>query len=308
MTSPPPPAYGTQDYWESRFKANTETYDWLEHASLLDSEIVEALKASDDPSPKILHIGCGTSMLSIHLRAFVKDPRQIQHIDFSAEAIEWGRKLEKDTFNFDWDEDVPLSTGTETYTEARAILQLHKAVPMMKWTQTSLLSLESVISTCELGGYQVIVDKSCCDAIACASWVKIPLPFFLRMEVPLGDEASEQSSSKEDEYSIYPVNLLAIHLALVARPGARWIALSYSNDRWPFFPNESNPESTAADQALPKELLDKGFPDPAKLWSLSKKERVMEDKTDAGEDKLESRGHWIYVFERTDVELKVLGV
>jgi hypothetical protein len=299
-----PPAYGTQDYWESRFKTNTASYDWLEHASLLDSEIAEALATSDDDAPKILHIGCGTSMLSIHLRAFVSDPRQITNIDFSAEAIELGRKLEKDTFNFAWGDD---EDHVETdYPEGETKSQLKREVPMMKWTQTSLLELESVVATCELGRYDVIVDKSCCDAIACASWVNIPLPFFLYMDSPASNVSDSPTAGllMEDDYSIYPLNLLAIHLALVARPGGRWIALSYSRDRWPFCTDESMPESTAAHQALPKELVDHGFPDPDRLWSLIKKEPVLSETIDAGEI---HSGHWIYVFERTQVELKVRG-
>jgi hypothetical protein len=299
-----PPAYGTQDYWESRFKTNTASYDWLENASLLDSEIAEALSACDGDAPKILHIGCGTSMLSIHLRGFVGDPRQISNIDFSSEAIELGRKLERDTFNFAWD-DEDDGEATE-FPEGEMKSQLKKEVPMMKWIQTSLLELESVIATCELGGYDVIVDKSCCDAIACASWVNIPLPFFLCMDSPALDvpEAQKSKPLTEEKYSIYPLNLLAIHLALIARPGARWIALSFSKDRWPFCPDKSMPESTAADQSLPRELLDHGFPDPSKLWSLIKKEAVL---SETEEDGMQQTGHWIYVFERTNVELKVRG-
>jgi len=93
-------------------------------------------------------------------------------------------------------------------------------------------------------------------------------------------------------------------LALVARPGTRWIALSYSKDRWPFFPDMSMPKPRAADQALPKELLDQGFPDPAKLWSMVKKEPVLRGTIETG---ITHRGHWIYVFERTTIELKVRG-
>jgi hypothetical protein len=307
MTSPPPPSYGTQEYWESRFKHNKTTYDWLEHATKLDAEIAEALTLSKLDRPLVLHIGSGTSMLSIHLRAFVNDPTQIQHIDFSAEAIEWGRNLEKETFCFVLDdEDDELDDNVE-FPEGfgKAEEQLRNEVPMMKWTQTSLLDLQSVISTCELGGYQVIVDKSCCDAIACASWVKIPIPFFLCTENANSNSSTIDSDMfTEDEYSIYPLNLLAIHLALVAKPAARWIALSYSKDRWPFCPDDSMPESRAAEQGLPNELLENGFPDPAKLWSLIKKEPIVETTTGEG---VEHSGHWIYVFERTNLEIKVQG-
>ncbi|KAF2431702.1 hypothetical protein EJ08DRAFT_648684 [Tothia fuscella] len=543
------PAYGTEAYWEGRFKDDTTTYDWLEHANILDADIIEALKKTEDVAPRILHIGCGTSMLSIHLRAFIKDPRQLQHIDFSAEAIELGSKMERDTFSFSLDDegsiddantakmvgqpafakDVlseptehtepvsketqealqeseipfdnsgpsgvpgkdeppipehdghssdhtenesletlaiaetlhrvsqeplqtpgPLPQGLETAPNKSTLPTIpdkkeepalppaesetqddtkqttddedawedetpiqaaqSQQMPMSTWTVTSLLSLQSIISTCSLGAYQVIVDKSCCDAIACASWVDVPLPYFLYIDKgkheqpqvmqysrvtsprcqspqlesipeseaededeivvaslselvvqdnreaeetapmsPIDIDKSESENhesfvtsaikdestplappsssnleeSKEDEeedtLSIYPVNLLAIHLALVAKPGAHWIALSYSTDRWPWIredtssspslslPSSSSSPSTSppvlqitellCDQSLPKDLLEKGFPDPGKLWKLLKKELI-----EGG------YGHWIYVFERTGVELRVRGM
>jgi hypothetical protein len=306
--APDPPPYGTADYWDERFKTDTEAYDWLEDASILDADIKEALKAHKDEATesRILHIGSGTSRLSLHLREFVKDPGQVQHVDFSGEAVEWGRRQEKSTYGFEWSEGGADVKQIESYGLVPENLQLE--MPMMKWTQTSLLSLESVIETCTLGGYQVIVDKSCCDAIACASWVTVPVPFFFC----LGDTATtpEPASAKEedvpifddDEYSIHPINLLAIHLALVASAGAQWIALSYSKDRWPFLPDGEMREERQALQALPRNLLDTGFPDPGKLWRITKKEPILQ-----GTGEQSTLQHWKYVLERTEVELKLRG-
>lgn len=109
-----------------------------------------------------------------------------------------------------------------------------------------------------------------------------------------------------DECSIHPINILAIHLALVASAGARWLALSFSKDRWPFFPDEARPDERQFQQALPRSLLDAGFPNPGKLWRIIKKEAIAKG-TAAGQEKEPTLGHWIYVLERTEVKLEMRG-
>lgn len=311
-----PPPYGKPEYWDERFKTDTEPYDWLEGASVLDADINDALQAHKDNAtpPRILHIGSGTSKLSLHLRDFVKDPAQVQHADFSTEAVEWGRGQEKSTFGFEWDEGGADREQLEGYGLVLENLQLE--MPMMQWTQTSLLSLDSVISTCSLGGYQVIVDKSCCDAIACASWITVPIPYYFKLGNTATPPTSAPAKSTDevppfdhDEYSVHPINLLAIHLALVASPGARWLALSFSKDRWPFFPDDDGPDlERQVQQALPKDLLGAGFPDPGKLWRMIKKENIVK-KTADGQANVPASGlqHWIYVLERTEVKLEMRG-
>jgi SAM-dependent methyltransferase len=161
-----PPPFGEQAYWDNRFRENTEPYDWLQEPSILDKEITEALRNSDVPTPQILHIGCGTSLLSFHLRAHVDDPRQVQNIDFSAEAVNWGREREKQIFDFQLDDEDFENQSEEDERDEEETEQLRQSamevpeIPMMRWTQTSLLSLPEVISTCQLGGYSVIVDST----------------------------------------------------------------------------------------------------------------------------------------------------
>jgi hypothetical protein len=109
------------------------------------------------------------------------------------------------------------------------------------------------------------------------------------VEIPDDDETDGLES-------IHPLHFLAIHLALVTRPGARWIALSFSRNRFPFLPSYSSdldPEDW--DSSLPLPIISQGFPDSSKLWKSISKELVPESK------------HWIYVLERTDEDLKVRG-
>lgn len=169
-----PPSYGIEQYWDERFKHDVESYDWLQSASILNKEISEAMNTCDDPDPQILHIGPGTSELSFNLRALVKDPNQIHNADFSAEAVAWGIAREKSMFDFEWDEDFGDEAEKEGYLKPKDAPQLQMA--MMRWTVTSFLDLGSVIETCTLSAYSVIVDKTCCDAVACAGSVKVYFP------------------------------------------------------------------------------------------------------------------------------------
>lgn len=321
MASGKPPPFGEQQYWEDRFRKDTEPYDWLQPASILDKEITEALMLTDDPTPQILHIGCGTSLLSFHLRSHVEDPRQIQNADFSSEAIKWGREREKEIFNFQLDDDdfePPEEDQDEEETEAlRQRAMRVGEIPMMRWTQTSLLSLPSVISTCQLGAYSVIVDKSLCDAVACSGNVDASLYFGLYC--PSGKAPALSTVKEGDEgpslgetYKVHPLHVLGLNLALLSRTGARWIALSYSEQRFPFLHGKGYQPRTSDgqyDNSLPKTLIDQGFPDPGKLWFQIRKAAVNAEGEDCrkGEDGVyrPEPKHWIYVLERTPVELRV---
>jgi hypothetical protein len=168
------PSYGVQAYWDDRFKREVEPHDWLQGATILDKEIAEALKACDDPNPQILHIGGGTSELSFNLRMLVKDPQQVHNADFSAEAIAWGIAREKTFFGFEWDQEFCDEAEEEGYAKPTNAPQLQ--MEMMRWTQTSLLDLKSVISTCKPDAYSLVVDKTCCDAVACAGSMKVSFP------------------------------------------------------------------------------------------------------------------------------------
>jgi EEF1A lysine methyltransferase 4 len=321
MTGKPPP-FAALSYWEDRFKNNQDPYDWLQPATILDTAITEALSATEQVSPRILHIGCGTSQLSFHLRGHVQDPRQIQNTDFSSEAVEWGRRKEKEMFGFevDHDDDAEAQGLADNFEPrpggSKSAFESQLEMPMTLWTQTSLLDLQSVVATCSLGAYQVVVDKSLCDAVACSSDAKIDLPYFLYMDTAEGKGKASNSTDciNLEKASVHPLHLLGTHLALLTPPGARWIALSYSEQRFPFLQGSHYAPKISMgeyDFTIPKEVLAKGFPDPSKLWRLLSKEPIppMYSASKPDEDGVHrppSR-HWVYIMERTNVELKVRG-
>jgi hypothetical protein len=113
-----------------------------------------------------------------------------------------------------------------------------------------------------------------------------------------GKTATGQVPVEDDIYGedVHSLNILAIHLALVARPGAKWIALSLSRNRFPFLSSyKLDLGSGEYNNSVPSKVIDRGLPDPSRLWTTICKKLVP------------MSGHWIYVLERTSEELKVRG-
>jgi hypothetical protein len=75
-------------------------FEWLEEPNTLDPYIVDALNTAQEEKPGLLHIGCGTSPLSYHLRSHVKDPKQTHNLDYSDVAIELGKRQERAVYKW----------------------------------------------------------------------------------------------------------------------------------------------------------------------------------------------------------------
>ncbi|KAH7054605.1 hypothetical protein B0J12DRAFT_658266 [Macrophomina phaseolina] len=313
-----PPPFARSDYWNERFTKNPSAFDWLLPANCLDGPIIEAIQASHTPYPRLLHIGCGTSILSLHLRYHVEDPRQIHNTDFSHVAIELGAKWEREVFESDAkaQEASESGNGSEKAPKLNSAPSPEKSgeesmsissdslghPPRMRWSTLDLLSLPSIRAISEKETYDIIVDKSTCDAISCGDDVRVPLPYPL-----LPTDAASNAEGEMSMVHIHPLHILGLHLASLVPAGGRWIALSYSGHRFPFF--EPYP-ATVEEGKLDEELLQKGFVHPGRLWRLERQEMV-ELEDDGGST--EGRGivhrpktaHWIYVMVRTDVVLNV---
>jgi hypothetical protein len=286
FTDAMPPSYGSQEYWNQRFTTESEPFEWLEAPHMLDSSMHDALSASKDPQPKILHIGCGTSELSYHLRTLVESPDQIHNLDYSDVAIDLGQKREEELCGTDRFEDYQTLNGAKRTS--------------MKWDAIDVLDHKSLLGACRPGEYSIIMDKSTSDCIACVNDVRIPLPY--PVDVP--SESPLDLSIREAADPVHPLHVLAVHLALVTKPGARWIAVSYSEDRFPFVDGlySSRPH------------ID-GFPDTGSLWKLVDKHEMEGGRaqettytspagTIAHQPKV---SHWVYIMQRTEVPLVVRG-
>jgi hypothetical protein len=281
-----PPSYGSQEYWNKRFSNETKPFEWLGEPHVLDPFLRDALSNSTTEShAKLLHIGCGTSMLSHHLRTLVNTPGQIHNLDYSKVAIDLGRSREKELYNSDRFENSKIADEA--------------AKTSMNWDVVDMLNHKSLLSVCQTREYSVIVDKSTSDSIACCDEVHIPLPY--PIDVPSG-EAIDMSIREAPE-PIHPLHVLAVHLALVTKPGARWIAFSYSDDRFPF-----------ADGLYSSRPHFSGFPDTGTLWKLLDKHEIEsreQTTTDSGQVGTITHkpkvSHWVYILQRTETPLALRG-
>jgi hypothetical protein len=235
----------------------------------------------------------------------VQSPAQVHNVDFSAHAVEWGRSNEKRIFGPDNKEALsskvkdPIGIGHEDCSKRVAEDQT------MEWSQVSLLSLNSVLSACSSPRYALVIDKSTCDAIACGEDIEVAFPFPLRKVLK---DASDlitprpKHAISSETHFVHPMNILALHLAVVTPPRARWIALSYSADRFSFI---TSPQSS--EDALPIELWSNGFPLPSDYWTVLRKEAIeVPQSSDKSFSEVVHRptiSHWVYVLERTDVQL-----
>jgi hypothetical protein len=298
-----PPAFGSQDYWNQRFTSNSNPFEWLEAPDVLDPYLESALEDIADPEPQLLHIGCGTSLLSYHLAGHVQSPEQIHNVDYSDVAIKIGQDRELEMLH-QQAEDRNNNTPSSPENNMR------RKFPM-RWSSADLLSHTSLLGTCRPSSYSVIVDKSTCDSIACADDVYVPLPYQVTTTSPQICTTIRQQPLTESSEPVHPVHILAVHLALVTKPGGTWIALSYSTERFPFIDGDSSGFYDDLND-IPAKVIDSGFPNPSKLWRLRCKYEIeppapqMPDGTQ--DSALVHRPkvlHWVYVMERTDVKLHV---
>ena len=298
-----PLSFGQRQYWNDRYTKTPKAYDWLNYADVLDLHLDQALdkrsKFSPKTAPQILHIGCGNSELSFNLRLKVRDPGQIHNVDYSSVVIEWGRKTEKSMFGVEDDNESPSSIAKPN--SLAISTEMDFKMPMMRWDEVDLLSLQSVIANCTLGEYSIILDKSTCDSLACTSTTELPMPYFLYTEGK--DTTSFLDITESYTGTANAVQVLAVHLALLSAPHANWIAYSYSSTRFWFL----DPEFKYEDQPHSPVALHPGLPDPKDLWTLSSCQKVIRPYGASGETSATDAGdtHFLYVMERSNVPLRV---
>jgi len=285
MPKKSPPAFGSQAYWNERFTSNNDPFEWLDSPTALDPYIISALSTAREEKPELLHIGCGTSLLSYHLRSHVDDPEQIHNLDYSDVAIELGKKREHDIYK---DQDQFRRHPGEN------------GAAYMRWDAVDLLDHKSLLRKCKRAAYSVILDKSTSDSIACGDDVHVPLPYPIAMRSyePLHPESTSFPEP------LHPVVVMAVNLALVAKPGARWIALSYSSERFDFL-------EAATSDWLPQGIA---FPHPNQLWRVVEKPKVddaeWQVRNEKRDDEVTHRPkvcNYVHVLERTDVPLFIRG-
>ncbi|KAI1368148.1 S-adenosyl-L-methionine-dependent methyltransferase [Xylaria arbuscula] len=159
-----------QSYWRDRFASET-AFEWLSPSKTFIPFIEPYL--SPTGNQRILHLGSGTSDLHVCLRE--RGYRDVTNVDYEPLALDRGREMEERAFG-----DVIMKYSVADVTKTLGSFDVHAVMP------------------CEY--YDIVVDKSTVDAVACG-----------------GNEA-----------------LLAMARCVrkCLAPGAVWISLSYSASRF----------------------------------------------------------------------------
>jgi hypothetical protein len=248
------PSFGDLEYWNKRFTKEDE-FEWLADFTVLEPWLKREI--AEKTVPQILHIGCGSSALSMQLRDLVDSPQQIHNVDYSGVVVEKNRHREHELLRC-------LEASTE----------------QCRWSTLDLLSVSQVLDFGKSGkGYDVIVDKSTSDAISCSDDVSVELPYHLN---------TKQSSRLPHFVQVYPLHILAINLAYLARSGCSWIVLSYSADRFSYWKDEITTE---------------GLPHPSELWMLERHEKIEQPPDPNDTVHRPPVMHHLYILRRTDVQL-----
>jgi hypothetical protein len=262
------PDFGSQKYWDQRFTANTAPFEWLSAPDALDPIIANAIHTSDEERPQLLHAGCGSSQLSQHLKTHVESPRQVHNIDYSNVVIEAEKRREL------------VSVGGSVDACAR-------------WDAVDLLNYASLTEACGHSMYSVIIDKSTADCISCVDDVTCRIPYAISTRKGTVTDGLVKAGLKS--VIIHPLPLLAVHLAYVAKPGAKWISISYSTERFWFL--DENEAMIGKD-----DITDTGVPDPRLLWSVVRTHQIEAKEEDDGSGRITHKPkvyHCVYVLQRT---------
>lgn len=274
---PMPPSYGLKQYWDTRFEKE-ESFEWLLGADALDtivSGLIQQYHRGPHSShePRILHIGCGNSDLSFRLRRLVTSPSQITNVDYSVLVVEKGSQKER----------VQFGSQTE----------------LMGWRTVDLRSPSCPQELVPSGSccFDFIFDKSTADSIACGEDISVELPY--QPHAPLKRKPCIQDRP-HSSISVDPLHMLAVNLAAMTTPGTgHWIVVSYSEDRFPFL----SETATTKDSSLASHI-----PDPRRLWTLERKERLVVPEAASSTTKTSNldpvyrpeTAHWLYVLVRTN--------
>jgi len=261
------PEYESVEYWDRKYLLNERPFEWLLPPHVLGQEIHSILNNYPE-NASILHIGSGNSQLSFYLKDVIQNAERIHNLDFSQTALDWGMK-----------------------TEARTNPENSR----MEWIKASLTDIRSLLSVCEHQQYSIVVDKSTADSIACGPEVDIDIDFPL-----ISSPTIDMSKDSQASY-VLPLQVLAINLAYITKPGATWISLSYSQKRFDILNEDlNNNDQEYVDPAL----HDQGFPDVKQLWRLEKSvaiETAEEYKSNGSIVHRPKAEHYMFILQRTHV-------
>lgn len=313
-----PPAYESESFWNTRFMHETH-FEWLgdgkdtilpvvrRHLQTLQAQ--DSTHAYEHGIPRTLHIGAGTSTLSDKILKAYREVYGLNrdlvgvvvNTDFAAQAVENGRGRMDDG-----------GDGGVRWVR----------VDLMKWESCRALRDEHIDGgearedgkQFDKGLFEVVVDKSTSDAISCGEDLDVVLaldgmpvltgsgleatpyvhPFLSRAHL------EDANTTTPDAVSVRmdPLEVLAVHLAALVRPGGVWVALSYSDHRFGCLKRRERGRDTH----------DRGV---WRLWEVESVESVDTTKDSDSEEEGRRRRayapviqHHLYILRRTDVSVE----
>lgn len=305
------PDYSTLSYWQQRFSSTTQPFDWLNNgidtlltpllgfldeltaggcvvpASFPPYHSIESYpqeqeeqelaqlsgeKGQDAKGPSILHIGVGSSVLSLSLLdQYIRrgwDPARIVNLDFAGSAVEAAKELERGYWRkLQQEQEEGNSHGRvrrETQEREKGYSghdTCEADEPQMSYVQADLLSWSSIrraldrLSDSEGNsfcreGFDAILDKSTTDAISTGEDVVYSSAELHTSSSETSPALSEflkylrrRGKDERDKVTLLPVHVLSLNLSSLTKRKCRWYVLSYSDDRFRDIPHLPNIES-----------------------------------------------------------------
>jgi hypothetical protein len=292
-----PPDYESESFWNDRFKSE-QHFEWLGDGwETIVPVLRQHLQAQKDERPgqsiaRTLHIGAGSSTLSERIIETYREicgaqNGRIQGVvvntDFADEAVARGRQTQG-------------AVDGEVQWERMDLLRWEDYVRLRE----RIVSVSYVEGMEESGLFELVVDKSTSDAVTCGEDIEFSRGTLTDANVHPLIAVHISHMEPDAELILEPLEMLALHLASLVKPGGLWIALSYSDHRFPFLviSQRHQPQSCSeSEYGTMRERI-------AKLWELIQVECV-----DASSGKAEGNStvhapviqHHLYTLRRTGV-------
>lgn len=223
----------------------------------------EKRQGQDAKGPSILHIGVGSSVLSLSLLDhYIRrgwDPARIVNLDFANSAVEAAKELERGYWRkfrqeqgkgnsrcpLQYQEIGEPQESEKGYTDTGKTCEADE--PQMSYVQADLLSWSSIQTALDQlrdsegesfcrEGFDAILDKSTTDAISTGEDIVLSsadLPTSSEISPALAEFLMHLRRGKDerDKVALSPVHVLSLNLSSLAKK-CRWYVLSYSDDRF----------------------------------------------------------------------------
>jgi hypothetical protein len=316
-----PPSYADKSYWNTRF-TKEHSFEWLGdgQATLIpyiERHLLESItKLGSESSttqpytglPVTLHIGAGTSNLSDHILdtyrslpiSSLTGERQVVVVntDFSEEVVKRAQAAGS------------AEAARQDVHESKDFQNAWHCVDALDWAAMSRLQsrvfggdVSGTANSDVLAGFSIVVDKSTSDAISCgeaihfgltesSSFHKSSESLFTAVHAEILRKLQESGLSLFD-----PLQVLALHLASIVRPGGSWLCLSYSSHRFPFLMPKMPHNKASDDEAAGVVDLEIN-----RFWNMELSESI---EAPSGIEKAgihtPSVMHYVYLLRRTNV-------